>query len=149
MALKPCKECNKKISTLAKVCPSCGAPSPTRKINSSIKKKDPNDDLWDQFGKGTLDLGVAFWLFGIAVSFVGSFILSYLGATYDAFFWWWMYGLLNVYILVNLASCAETHKEIQISNGESTVWAILVQVYCGIGALSLLLVAYNVIKGWL
>ena len=40
MALKPCKECNKKISTLAKVCPSCGAPKPTTiKKNSNTTSK--------------------------------------------------------------------------------------------------------------
>ena len=30
MALKPCRECKKKVSTEATVCPSCGAPDPTR-----------------------------------------------------------------------------------------------------------------------
>ena len=27
MALEPCKECSKEISTLAKSCPNCGAPN--------------------------------------------------------------------------------------------------------------------------
>ena len=35
MALKPCRECKKKVSTEALTCPSCGAPNPTIK---SIKK---------------------------------------------------------------------------------------------------------------
>ena len=35
MALKPCRECKKKVSTEASTCPSCGAPNPTqRKVNS-------------------------------------------------------------------------------------------------------------------
>ena len=29
MALKPCRECKKKVSTEAATCPSCGAPNPT------------------------------------------------------------------------------------------------------------------------
>jgi hypothetical protein len=29
MALKPCRECKKKVSTEATACPSCGAPNPT------------------------------------------------------------------------------------------------------------------------
>ena len=44
MALKPCKECNKKISTLAKVCPSCGVPKPTtiKKNSNSTSKQTMN-----------------------------------------------------------------------------------------------------------
>ena len=37
MALKPCRECKKKVSTEATTCPSCGAPKPTtlnKKISS-------------------------------------------------------------------------------------------------------------------
>ena|GEM_PF-3812796 len=29
MALKQCRECNGKVSTLSKSCPHCGVPSPT------------------------------------------------------------------------------------------------------------------------
>ena len=29
MTLKSCRECNKKVSTEASVCPSCGVPNPT------------------------------------------------------------------------------------------------------------------------
>ena len=31
MALKPCRECKKKVSTEATACPNCGAPHPTTK----------------------------------------------------------------------------------------------------------------------
>ena len=31
MALKPCRECKKKVSTEAATCPSCGVPNPTQK----------------------------------------------------------------------------------------------------------------------
>ena len=30
MALKPCRECKKKVSTEATTCPNCGVPNPTR-----------------------------------------------------------------------------------------------------------------------
>ena len=33
MALKPCRECKKKVSTEASNCPSCGAPDPTTNMN--------------------------------------------------------------------------------------------------------------------
>ena len=37
MPLEPCYECNKEISTLARSCPNCGAPSKnTKKKTSSI-----------------------------------------------------------------------------------------------------------------
>ena len=38
MALKPCRECKKKVSTEALTCPNCGAPHPTTK---AIKKVEP------------------------------------------------------------------------------------------------------------
>lgn len=38
MALKPCRECKKKVSTEAVTCPNCGAPHPTAK---AIKKIEP------------------------------------------------------------------------------------------------------------
>ena len=36
MALKPCRECKKKVSTEALTCPSCGVPNPTK--NKTIVK---------------------------------------------------------------------------------------------------------------
>ena len=41
MALKPCRECNKKVSTEASTCPSCGVPNPTAK-NKKIKDISSN-----------------------------------------------------------------------------------------------------------
>ena len=32
MALKPCKECGKDVSTEANTCPNCGVPKPTKKV---------------------------------------------------------------------------------------------------------------------
>ena len=44
MALKPCRECKKKVSTEASVCPSCGVPNPTDGTlilkEKTIKKKN-------------------------------------------------------------------------------------------------------------
>ena len=39
MALKPCRECGKKVSTEAQSCPNCGAPHPTHKAESKTKIK--------------------------------------------------------------------------------------------------------------
>lgn len=40
MALKPCRECKKKVSTEAVTCPNCGVPNPT--LISKTKKIKPN-----------------------------------------------------------------------------------------------------------
>jgi len=37
MALEPCKECSKEISTLAKSCPNCGAPNDNVEKQSQSK----------------------------------------------------------------------------------------------------------------
>ena len=42
MALKPCRECKKKVSTEANVCPNCGVPDPTIKIIKETKSKSPS-----------------------------------------------------------------------------------------------------------
>ena len=39
MALKPCRECKKKVSTEATACPSCGAPHPTAKATEKSEPK--------------------------------------------------------------------------------------------------------------
>jgi hypothetical protein len=54
MALKPCRECKKKVSTEAVTCPSCGVPNPTqkkivvakKKINPWGKDKTTRDQSW-------------------------------------------------------------------------------------------------------
>ena len=145
MALKPCKECNKKISTLAKVCPSCGAPSPTRKINASIKKKDPNDDLWDQFGKGTLNLGVAFWLFGVLGSFVVSLVLTLLAESTSKLFYI-PFVIVNFGIIACLWECAENYKKEKLQKKQSAVWGYLTHVFCVVGGLGLINTIYDIFK---
>ena len=44
MALKPCRECEKKVSTEAATCPSCGVPNPT--TNKKTIKKDKDSRIW-------------------------------------------------------------------------------------------------------
>ena len=48
MALKACRECKKKVSTEAKVCPRCGVPDPTlkRKIKSKRNLKGTGAGGW-------------------------------------------------------------------------------------------------------
>ena len=44
MALSTCKECDGKVSTLAKTCPHCGAPTPA--IKKKTSKKDKDSRIW-------------------------------------------------------------------------------------------------------
>ena len=39
MALKPCRECKRKVSTEASTCPKCGVPYPTKKATEKIEPK--------------------------------------------------------------------------------------------------------------
>ena len=38
MALKPCRECRKEVSTQAKTCPQCGVPHPTSQLDPGTKQ---------------------------------------------------------------------------------------------------------------
>ena len=38
MALKPCRECGKEVSTKAKTCPQCGVPHPTSQLDPGTKQ---------------------------------------------------------------------------------------------------------------
>ena len=40
MALKPCRECSKRVSTEAITCPNCGIPYPTNKFKEKKLKSD-------------------------------------------------------------------------------------------------------------
>ena len=55
MALKNCKECNAKVSTLAKTCPHCGVPKPTnlklKKSNLKTKVKKKTIKPWGKPSK--------------------------------------------------------------------------------------------------
>ena len=51
MALKPCRECKKKVSTQAATCPNCGAPKPT------LSEIPSNDDVLSK-GVKTISEGV-------------------------------------------------------------------------------------------
>ena len=65
MALKPCRECKKKVSTEAEVCPHCGVPNPTIKIpvikaGTLIlfdKATDPKTSLSPPIAKSKIPIG--------------------------------------------------------------------------------------------
>ena len=68
MALRKCRECEKKVSTEATTCPSCGAPNPTEKVLTS-KKKNSNSNkkssrIIKPFWNGEEPLATSFWGYG-------------------------------------------------------------------------------------
>jgi len=82
MVLAACRECNKKISTEAKVCIGCGAPYPTSKakeINVNLDYLKLLKDYYNKFIDGKISLPVSFWLVGlIGIMAVSSLITAFL-----------------------------------------------------------------------
>ena len=101
MALKPCRECKKKVSTEAVTCPSCGVPNPTdgtlilkektiketttkkttkRISNSNNKSSGFIKSFWD----GEWSLLQSFWGYGVVGSSVLSIPLIYADINVDS-----------------------------------------------------------------
>ena len=95
MALKPCRECNKKVSTEASVCPLCGVPNPTEgslvlKKNRSKKSSKPvsntsksSSNLIGSFWEGKVPLGQSFWGYGVGVNLIALIPLFYANLNID------------------------------------------------------------------
>jgi len=94
MALKPCRECKKKVSTEASVCPSCGVPNPTdgtlilkeKTIKETTQKKiskrisNPNKEssgLIKSFWNGECSLVQSFWGYGVIGNIIATLPLVY------------------------------------------------------------------------
>ena len=101
MALKSCKECNKKVSTEASVCPSCGVPNPTdgtlilkeKTIKETETKKTSkrisnlnkeSSGLIKTFWDGEYSLGQSFWGYGVLLNTVLSLPLIYVDMNVDS-----------------------------------------------------------------
>lgn len=94
MALKPCKECNKKVSTEASVCPLCGVPNPTKvikrkdnylKTKKIYKKKNSvgiNRYILDHW-EGGLPLVKSFWINGFLLNILFALPLVYAEMSID------------------------------------------------------------------
>jgi hypothetical protein len=79
MVLVACRECNKKISTEAKVCIGCGAPYPTSKakrINDNLDYFILLKDYYNKFINGKISLPISFWLVGLIGIMVVSLLIT-------------------------------------------------------------------------
>ena len=101
MALKPCRECQKKVSTEASVCPSCGVPNPTdgtlilkeKTIKETTQKKPSkrisnlnkeSSGLIKTFWEGEYSLGQSFWGYGVLLNLILSLPLIYADMNVDS-----------------------------------------------------------------
>ena len=132
--MSKCKECGKAVSTKAKTCPSCGVPKPVKKI-----KKNSSGNFFEDFNNAELELAPAFWIFGVIVLGIGSFILGYFAVGNKIVLI--PYVGLNSRILICLGAIAEKYIKEKRKEEESTIWGQLTYVYIG---LSVLGVIYNV-----
>ena len=142
MALKPCRECKKKVSTEATACPSCGVPNPTQEIKtkeevvSKTLKSSEEQGSWDNFMDGKLDLKTAFWGYGFFGSIIVGVVCGFLAEAVSNIFIL-VYIITVVVLVIGLWQCASTYKKQMAQKKESEVWGVLTQVYCVVAALGL------------
>jgi hypothetical protein len=142
MALKPCRECKKKVSTEAATCPNCGVPNPTQEIKtkeeviSKTLKSSEEQGSWDNFMDGKLDLKTAFWGYGFFGSIIVGVVCGFLAEAVGNFFIL-VYVITVVVLVIGLWQCASTYKKQMAQKKESEVWGVLTQVYCVVAALGL------------
>tara|TARA_S200000501_G_scaffold168766_1_gene159014 strand:+ start:179 stop:673 length:495 start_codon:yes stop_codon:yes gene_type:complete len=156
MALKPCRECKKKVSTEAVTCPNCGVPNPTQEkpkvkpwkadaeyrksltssSTSSKKTTSNNDTSWEKFMDGKLDLKTAFWGYGFFGSIVVGVICGFLSEAVSSFFII-VYIITAVVLILGLWQCASNYKKQMAQKKESELWGVLTHIYCVVAALGL------------
>ena len=167
MALKPCRECKKKVSTEASTCPNCGVPNPTKKKTREEAEKEiinkhfggrsasttsksrseyvtpkasnkikTNDYSLTTFLDGDMELGPAFWLYGMLGSIVIGVITGFLSAASHPG-WGVLYIIGLAIILVCLWKTASNYSELKKKNNEPSTWGIVVKVVVVISAIGL------------
>ena len=164
MALKPCRECKKKVSTEAATCPSCGVPNPTSKTTrkttseptfnykfgkvevgkekvvrdtvSRSKSTKEEETSWEKFMDGTLDLKTAFWGYGFFGGIVIGIACGVLVETVSNVFNI-VYVISVTVLIIGLWQCASNYKKIMAQKKQSELWGVLTQVFCVLSALGL------------
>ena len=114
-------------------------------IGSGDYLHKPNRGSTDKFFDGDLDLGTAFWIYGVILSTVIGFVSGLLNELIYPMFDI-PYVIAQIAIIIFLWQCSEHHKKIKTSKDESVVWGILTQVYCvfaGFGAIGFVFDAFK------
>ena len=112
---------------------------------SDSKNSSTEKDMFDKFNEGILDLPTAFWVIGIFVSLIGSFILTLIAESFNKIFYIPFVGL-NAYIILGLWGCAENYNKEKLKKKQSAVWGYLTQIFCVLGAGGLITTIYDIVK---
>ena len=135
MALKNCRECNKKVSTEAASCPSCGAPNPT--LEKSTQPSKPSDGtvmytfsnepavITKQYGQ---DLAKAFWGLYVGGNMVGNLLLFWIKT---GFLFKIIFGaviLWNLFCIYFVIGVADEYKASAIHERKTYGWATAAKI---------------------
>ena len=128
MALKPCRECKKKVSTEASTCPSCGVPNPTKITkNNNSKGVLPSDGFWS----GNKGLSASFWGYFIGGNIVANFFyfLAFNNGGQKAIALILVAQVIwNIFATVAVFNSAEIYKTKKINAGKPYGWATTAKV---------------------
>ena len=156
MAMSNCRECGREVSTLAKSCPGCGVPNPT-KITKSIKTKvkskrvsksslssKSKNNLIKDFWDGKISLGKSFWLGGFVVLAIAGLPLVYAtlnidnisdGAATLFIIYFFLYACLNIFIYIGIWKSASIYIQNKKKNKQTSFWGYVTKVLIIIGAI--------------
>ena len=137
MALKNCRECNKKVSTEAASCPSCGAPHPT--LEKSTQSSKPSEGTVMYTFSGTPAVITKSPSYG--ESLIGAFWGGYVGGNIvgKLLLFWIKTGLLfkiifgavilwNIFMIYLVFELADEYKASAIHEGKSYGWATTAKI---------------------
>ncbi|MDA8822731.1 hypothetical protein N9N34_03295 [Candidatus Pelagibacter bacterium] len=153
MALKFCRECKKKVSTEARVCPNCGVPDPTSKAvkeskiksSKSFSQKQTFEDLLNNLWNGNITLSKTFWLYGVIGSaLVGSPLayayinLDQLKETTATFFliYFIFYAAYFVWVNVGIWNSSTIYCNFKKINKQNAIWGYSAKVIVAYSVLS-------------
>jgi hypothetical protein len=127
MTIRACRECNKDISTEARICPSCGVPDPIYKSPEFIESKKNLNETFGMF---------------IIANIIGNLLLSWL----ESGFFYWMAIILIFFVTFGFVAmifdASDKYKQLAVDCGHKYT---LAKVYKIIAALFLLSYIGNVV----
>lgn len=166
MALTPCKECGKKVSTLAKTCPSCGISDPGVKESNRFahlsgkrqtkyisekrqtRSSSSTENLFADFWEGNIPLVKSYWLGGVVALIVAGLPLLYATINIDSIsesaaslllLYYFAYLIFSVYIFIGVWRSSDKYISLKQKHGESSLWGFAAKVMVVLGALRSLL----------
>ena len=106
------------------------------KNTSEVLNTSGEENVFDKFANGDLELATAFWGFGVFGSIIVGVVCGVLSEVVGTFFNW-VYFIVTLMIIQWLWSCAENHKKIMIHKKQPSVWGGLTQAYCVLSGIGL------------